>query len=118
MKRFGWYSHYINTIVAFVYSVTLDMLSIQGNTGPRWENKIPQLFWRGRDSSRERLKLVEIGRRNPSLFNASLTDFFFFRDEQDVYGPKEKRVSFFEFFRVKFIFYCLGIRTHVFNIYR
>lgn len=80
------------------------MLSIQENTGPSWEDKIPMLFWRGRDSSRERLKLIEISRQHKSLINASLTDFFFFRDEEAKYGPKEKRISFFDFFKVNFVF--------------
>ena len=84
-----------------ISSVSLDMLSVQGNTGPTWKDKIPQLFWRGRDSSRERLALIEISRKNEHLINASLTDFFFFTEEQEKYGPKEKRVSFFEFFKVE-----------------
>lgn len=87
-----------------VFSISLDMLSVQGNTGPLWKDKIPKLFWRGRDSSRERLKLISIGRQHQTLINASLTNFFFFRDVETEYGPKVDRVSFFEFFKVS-IFY-------------
>jgi hypothetical protein len=76
------------------------MLSIQGNTDLPWSDREPKAFWRGRDSRRERLKLIEIARKHPDLFNASLTNFFFFRDEEHIYGPKEKHVSFFDFFKV------------------
>ncbi|KAF4519087.1 hypothetical protein B566_EDAN001679 [Ephemera danica] len=82
--------------------VTLDMLSIQGRTSVAWEEREPKAFWRGRDSRRERLDLIKIARENPDLFNASLTNFFFFRDEEKIYGPKEKHVSFFEFFKYKY----------------
>ena len=80
--------------------VTLDMLSVQGNIGKKWEEKIEKGFWRGRDSRRERLKLIDISRKYPDLFNASLTNFFFFKDEEQIYGPKEKHISFFKFFDV------------------
>lgn len=76
------------------------MLSVQGNVNDNWENRIPKAFWRGRDSNRERLKLIEISHKYPSLFNVSLTNFFFFRDEQEKYGPKSDHVSFFSFFDV------------------
>lgn len=79
----------------------LDTLSVQGNTGLLWENKIEQLFWRGRDSRRERLDLIDISRKHPELFNVSITNFFFFRDEMDKYGPAQNHVSFFNFFKVK-----------------
>lgn len=76
------------------------MLSVQGNTGPVWDEKIPKAFWRGRDARQERLDLIDVSRKNPDLFNASLTNFFFFRDKEDEYGPKVPHVSFFEFFQV------------------
>lgn len=82
------------------FRVTLDMLSVQGNVKDVWENRIPKMFWRGRDSSRERLRLIELSREHPELINASLTNFFFFRDEQEKYGPKSDYVSFFSFFDV------------------
>lgn len=82
--------------------VSLDMLSVQGNIDLPWQEKIPKAFWRGRDSSRERLKLVDIARSHPDLFNVSLTNFFFFRDEEEKYGPKEKHISFFKFFDYKY----------------
>lgn len=79
--------------------VMLDTLSVQGNGLP-WENKTEQLFWRGRDSRRERLDLIDISREHPELFNVSITNFFFFRDEIDKYGPAQNHVSFFNFFKV------------------
>lgn len=76
------------------------MLSVQGNIDKVWEEKIPKLFWRGRDSSHERLKLIEIARQHSDLINASLTNFFFFRDLEAEYGPAMDRISFFKFFDV------------------
>ncbi|XP_035673489.1 protein O-glucosyltransferase 2-like [Branchiostoma floridae] len=82
--------------------VSLDMLSVQGNTGPRWVNKTEQALWRGRDSRRERLNLVDLGRKYPDLIDAALTNFFFFRDEEAKYGPKVQHISFFDFFKYKY----------------
>ncbi|KXJ16444.1 KDEL motif-containing protein 1 [Exaiptasia diaphana] len=58
--------------------VSLDMLSVQANTGPTWKDKIPKAFWRGRDSREERLNLVIMGRKKPELYDVALTNFFFF----------------------------------------
>lgn len=81
--------------------VTLDMLSVQQTgDGRLWNEKIDKAFWRGRDSRRERLNLIDIGRANPDLFNVSLTNFFFFRDEEATYGPKAAHISFMDFFQV------------------
>jgi hypothetical protein len=82
------------------------MMSVQSNIDLPWDEKIPKLFWRGRDSRQERLDLIMLGRKHPDLINASLTNFFFFRDKQNLYGPKESHVSFFRFFDVNF-FYTL-----------
>lgn len=80
--------------------VTLDMLSVQGHGGPAWKDKEPSGFWSGRDSRQERLDLVALSRRYPDLLNASLTNFFFFRDKMEEYGPQASHISFFEFFKV------------------
>ncbi|KAJ8930189.1 hypothetical protein NQ314_017029 [Rhamnusium bicolor] len=82
--------------------VMLDILSVQGNVEGPWENRISKLFWRGRDSNRYRLNLIKMSRDNPDLFNTSLTNFFFYRDEEHIYGPKSDYVSFFRFFDYKF----------------
>ena len=76
------------------------MLSVQSNPDVPWEEKIGKAFWRGRDSRRERLNLVKLSRNHPDLINASLTNFFFFRKEEEIYGPKAEHVSFFKFFNV------------------
>lgn len=78
----------------------LDILSVQGNVKYPWEERIEKAFWRGRDSNQHRLDLVDISRKHPDLFNVSLTNFFFFRDKQEQYGPKSEHVSFFSFFDV------------------
>lgn len=80
--------------------VTLDMLSVQGNVNKQWKDRIPKGFWRGRDANKERLKLIDISRENPDLYNVSLTNFFFFRDKEEQYGPKSDHISFFSFFDV------------------
>lgn len=82
--------------------VMLDMLSVQTSVERPWEEREPKAFWRGRDSRRERLRLVELSRKHPELLNASLTNFFFYRSEEEIYGPKEKHVSFFKFFDYKY----------------
>ena len=81
--------------------VSLDMLSVQ-KVGLPWSQKIPKGFWRGRDSRRERLDLVDLSRKYPDSINASLTNFFFFRDEEKAYGPKVAYISFHDFFDYKY----------------
>lgn len=83
------------------------MLSVQGNIERKWTEKEEKCFWRGRDSSKERLHLITIARKHPELINASLTNFFFFRNEEHKYGPKAKHESFFKFFDVRIIVICL-----------
>ena len=78
------------------------MLSIQSNNDVPWDLKKTKAFWRGRDSRRERLDLINLARAHPHLINASLTNFFFFKEEEEEYGPKEKHISFFDFFDVKY----------------
>jgi len=92
------------------------MMTVQSNTEAEWESKIPKLFWRGRDSRQERLDLIHLGRDHPDLFNVSLTNFFFFRDQEQTYGPKQDPVSFFKFFDVTscfcFTFFVLSNVIH------
>ncbi|XP_075992521.1 protein O-glucosyltransferase 2-like [Anticarsia gemmatalis] len=82
--------------------VTLDTLSVQGGAELAWSKREPRAVWRGRDSRAERLKLIDIAKANPDLFNASLTNFFFFRDKEQQYGPKQPHISFFKFFDYKY----------------
>uniref|UniRef100_A0A8C9S0D9 Protein O-glucosyltransferase 2 n=1 Tax=Scleropages formosus TaxID=113540 RepID=A0A8C9S0D9_SCLFO len=82
--------------------VSLDMMSVQVNTGPPWEEKNSTAFWRGRDSRKERLELVKLSRAHPDLIDAALTNFFFFEHDESLYGPVVKHVSFFDFFKYKY----------------
>ncbi|KZC09703.1 KDEL motif-containing protein 1 [Dufourea novaeangliae] len=82
--------------------VMLDLLSVQGNTDTPWKRKVEKVFWRGRDSRLERLHLIDISRKHPELFNVSITNFFFFKDKIDKYGPGQSPVSFFHFFKYKY----------------
>jgi hypothetical protein len=81
---------------------SLDIFSVQENTGPKWPFKHNKSFWRGRDSRQERLDLVLLGKKNPGLIDAALTNMFFFREQHhlDQYGPIVSRTSFMDFFKV------------------
>lgn len=80
--------------------VSLDMMSVQANTGPPWESKNSTAVWRGRDSRKERLELVKLSRKHPELIDAAFTNFFFFKHDESLYGPIVKHISFFDFFKV------------------
>ena len=80
---------------------SLDVLGSLGRNTVQWEKKEEKLFWRGRDSNRERLKLVKLGQQHPDLINASITAYFFFREEESRLG-KSKHVPFFDFFIHKY----------------
>ncbi|XP_012943498.1 protein O-glucosyltransferase 2 [Aplysia californica] len=82
--------------------VSLDMFSVQANTGPKWTNKTSKAFWRGRDSRRERLKLVQMSKSYPAELDAKLTNMFFFPKDEEKYGAISKHVSFFDFFAYKY----------------
>nr|XP_008110102.1 PREDICTED: KDEL motif-containing protein 2 isoform X1 [Anolis carolinensis] len=81
--------------------VTNDLLSVQGNTGPVWENKTEQGFFRGRDSREERLLLVKLSKENPELLDAGITGYFFFREKEKELG-KVPLMGFFDFFKYKY----------------
>ncbi|XP_029559016.1 protein O-glucosyltransferase 2 [Salmo trutta] len=82
--------------------VSLDMMSVQANTGPPWREKNATAFWRGRDSRKERLELVKLARAHPDMVDAAFTNFFFFKHDESLYGPLVKHVSFFDFFKYKY----------------
>lgn len=83
--------------------VSLDMMSVQGNTGPPWESKNTTAVWRGRDSHKERLELVKLSRKHPELIDAAFTNFFFFKHDESLYGPIVKHISFYDFFKHKYL---------------
>ncbi|KAI2798408.1 Protein O-glucosyltransferase 2 [Blomia tropicalis] len=89
--------------------ISVDIFSTFGRQPFPFESKLNRLFWRGRDSNRARLKLIDISRNDPTLYNVSITNFFFFRDEMDQYMNQDENpsnetrrtipyVSFFDFF--------------------
>lgn len=82
------------------FRVSLDIFSVQANTGPKWAEKSEIAFWRGRDSRQERLALAELSRKRPDMVDAALTFMFFFPKNEEKYGPTVKPVSFFDFFKV------------------
>lgn len=82
--------------------VSLDVFSVQGNTGPHWNNKSSKAFWRGRDSRQERLDLVMLSRKQPEVIDAAMTHMFFFPKNPEKYGELVKTISFFDFFKYKY----------------
>nr|KAG5708979.1 hypothetical protein BaRGS_004618 [Batillaria attramentaria] len=82
--------------------VTLDIFSVQANTGPKWPDKSQVAFWRGRDSRQERLQLAELSQKHPDMIDAALTNMFFFPKNEEKYGPNVKPISFFDFFKSKY----------------
>lgn len=87
---------------SFQERVSIDVLSVFGKQPIQYQDKIAKAFWRGRDSNENRLKLAKLGKQHPDLINASITNFFFFRDKIDEYGPGVAHVSLFEFFNYKY----------------
>ena len=84
-----------------LHRVTLDIISVQREQW-KWDEKVAKAFFRGRDSRRERLELIDINRDHPDLFNSSITNFFFFTDEIAKYGPKVGHIPFTDFFEYKY----------------
>jgi hypothetical protein len=82
--------------------VSVDILSVLGKQSVAFEDKMNQLYWRGRDSNRARLDLVLLSKARPELINASLTNFFFFRDEMERFGPIMPYTKFWDFFHYKY----------------
>ncbi len=65
-----------------------------------WSERDPRVYFRGRDSNKARLELVKRHRQDTQLFDVGIVAWFFFKHEEDVYGPVAKRVGFNEFFKV------------------
>jgi len=82
--------------------VSLDIFSVQANDAPKWENKKEVGFFRGRDSRKERLDLCEISLKYPDLVDSAITNYFFFKMDEQKYGKKVKHISFFDFFKNKY----------------
>lgn len=86
--------------------LSTDILSTFGQQPVCFEKKKSQVFWRGRDSNRSRLRLIELARKQSQLFNVSITNFFFFRDQIHLYsdhnGTKSEHVPFSQFFHYRY----------------
>ncbi|XP_053563771.1 protein O-glucosyltransferase 2 [Bombina bombina] len=91
-----------DSILETMGRVSLDLMSVQANTGPKWEEKNNTAFWRGRDSCKERLELVKMSRKYPHLIDAAFTHFFFFQHNESLYGPIVEPIPFFYFFKYKY----------------
>ena len=76
------------------------MVMLQEAFAVPWEERIPKAFFRGRDSNKVRLELVKKYRKQTDLFNVTMTQFFFFPYDKELYGEKVNRISFLEFFKV------------------
>jgi len=80
---------------------SLDVLASLAKNNVPWKDKTEKIFWRGRDSNRARLELVKMSKEYPEYINASLTAFFFFREEEAKLG-KSPHVPFYDFFDYKY----------------
>jgi len=66
------------------------------------KKKIPKGFFRGRDSSRERLDLVRLSKKHPDLIDANLTRMFFFPDLKSEFEPLSENIPMPKFFDYKY----------------
>lgn len=85
--------------------VSVDVLALMGRQVKSWSEKQDKLFWRGRDSNLKRLILRTYSKENPDLIDAAITNFFFFRSDEEVakYGPRTPHVSFFDYGQYKYL---------------
>lgn len=93
---------FTQSVMEMLGRVSLDVFSVQANTGPKWEDKIEKGLFRGRDSRQERLDLVEMSVKNPDVLDCALTNYFFFKKNEEKYGKQVKHISFFDFFKYKY----------------
>jgi len=92
-----------NSVLETQGRVTLDLLSVQKREpNQSWDDKIEKGFFRGRDARQERLDLAMIGKSNPDLLDAGITNYFFFRDGEEEKIGRTDTVSFFDFFKYKY----------------
>jgi hypothetical protein len=65
----------IKTTLLSMSKINVDILTMQLN-GKSWESKIPKGFFRGRDSSKERVRVSALSKNNTAL-DAGITSFQF-----------------------------------------
>ena len=85
-----------------LYRQELHVLMTYGHVGPPWDEKKQQALFRGRDSRQERLDLVEFRRNDTDKYDIGLTHFFFFKHNEEKYGPIVSRIGFFDFFTYRY----------------
>ncbi len=96
-----------------VFRVSLSILSAQESQRIPWEEKDPRVFFRGRDSNKVRLELVKEYGKRTDLFDVGIVAWFFFKHEEEVYGPVAQRIGFNEFFKVCMCM-CMCVRMHMY----
>lgn len=79
-----------------------DLMAFFGQQSQPFAGKINKFFWRGRDSHRQRLTLARLAQRRPDLFNASITNFFFFKDEAAELSQGKSYVPLTSFFDYRY----------------
>ncbi|XP_060047882.1 protein O-glucosyltransferase 2-like [Erinaceus europaeus] len=91
------------SVLETMHRTSVDMMSVQGNTGPSWESKNSTAVWRGRDSHKQRLELVKLSRKHPDLIDAAVTSFVFSKHNENLYGPVGNHIAFYDFFKHKYL---------------
>ena len=81
--------------------VSLTILSALETQRLPWGERDPRVFFRGRDSNKARLELVKRHREDTAMFDVGIVAWFFFKHEEETYGPVANRVGFNDFFKVR-----------------
>lgn len=83
------------------FSENPDIHKALGLDSYRWESKIDKAIWRGTDTKKIRLELVNISRNHQDLLDAKITQFSYSdKETAKIYGPKAPRMDFHKFFQV------------------
>ncbi|CAG5078424.1 Oidioi.mRNA.OKI2018_I69.PAR.g8981.t1.cds [Oikopleura dioica] len=73
----------IKTTLLSMSKINVDILTMQLN-GPKWKQKVPKGFFRGRDSSKERIRVSSL---NNTSIDAGITSFQFHSQGEDKKVP-------------------------------
>lgn len=93
------------SILQHINQSPMQILNVFGHQTIKFDEKNNSLFWRGRDSNRARLRLIELAKLNPDRYDVAITNFFFFRDEMHRYRSSRENqtyVSFLNFFNHRY----------------
>uniref|UniRef100_A0A915Q038 Glycosyl transferase CAP10 domain-containing protein n=1 Tax=Setaria digitata TaxID=48799 RepID=A0A915Q038_9BILA len=86
------------SVIDSMESVTLDIHSAMGEKHYNWQQKMNKAVFRGRDSSKLRLKVAELSKLYPDLLDVGITRYFFFN--QSKYTTPAETMPFPDFFKV------------------